>query len=118
MTQPWSLLKAGTPLFTVPRATMVRRCRAGSVRGTDVETSTLHDRRAAYDDVIRFPSRPEACVMNFVLQPWQLLVAILAGWVHRQQQAVIDSQRTEIQILSVAEARIDISAWTVTSRSL
>jgi transposase InsO family protein len=37
--------------------------------------------------------------MSFVLQPWQLLVAILAGWVNRQQQAVIDFQRTEIQIL-------------------
>jgi hypothetical protein len=37
--------------------------------------------------------------MNFVLQPWQLLVAILAGWVNRQQQAVIDFQRTEMQIL-------------------
>jgi hypothetical protein len=37
--------------------------------------------------------------MNFVLQPWQLLLAILAGWINRQQQAVIDFQRTEIQIL-------------------
>ena len=25
MTQPWSLLKAGTPLFTMPRATVIRR---------------------------------------------------------------------------------------------
>ena len=25
LTQPWSLLKAGTPLLTVPRATMMRR---------------------------------------------------------------------------------------------
>ncbi len=24
MTQPWSLLKAGTPLFTMPRARMIR----------------------------------------------------------------------------------------------
>jgi uncharacterized damage-inducible protein DinB len=24
MTQPWSLLKAGTPLFTMPRASMIR----------------------------------------------------------------------------------------------
>ena len=37
--------------------------------------------------------------MNFVLQPWQLLLAILAGWINRQQQAVIDFQRIEIQIL-------------------
>lgn len=26
--------------------------------------------------------------MNYVLQPWQLLVVILAGWVQRQQQAM------------------------------
>ena len=25
MTQPWSLLKAGTPIFTMPRAAMIRR---------------------------------------------------------------------------------------------
>jgi hypothetical protein len=37
--------------------------------------------------------------MNFVLQPWQLLLAIFAGWINRQQQAVIDFQRIEIQIL-------------------
>jgi hypothetical protein len=28
--------------------------------------------------------------MNFVLQPWQLLLAILAGWINRQQQEVIE----------------------------
>ena len=37
--------------------------------------------------------------MNFVLQPWQLLLAALAGWVNRKQQAVIDFQGTQIQIL-------------------
>jgi putative transposase len=37
--------------------------------------------------------------MNFVLQPWQLLIAILAGWIHRQQQEVIEYLRTENQIL-------------------
>src|SRR5262249_56242417 len=25
LTQPWSLLNAGTPIFTMPRATMIRR---------------------------------------------------------------------------------------------
>jgi hypothetical protein len=28
--------------------------------------------------------------MNFVLQPWQLLLAILAGWSNRQQQEIIE----------------------------
>ena len=37
--------------------------------------------------------------MNFVFQPWHLLLAVLAGWVNRQQQAVIEFQGTQIQIL-------------------
>jgi putative transposase len=37
--------------------------------------------------------------MNFILQPWQLLLAILAGWSNRQQQEVIEYLRTENQIL-------------------
>jgi putative transposase len=37
--------------------------------------------------------------MNFILQPWQLLHLILAGWVNHQQQQVIDYLRTENQVL-------------------
>ena len=37
--------------------------------------------------------------MNFVLQPWQLLVVILTGWLNRQQQAVIDFLLAEAQVL-------------------
>jgi putative transposase len=37
--------------------------------------------------------------MNFVLPPWQLLIAILAGWSNPQQQEVIEYLRTENQIL-------------------
>jgi putative transposase len=37
--------------------------------------------------------------MNFILHPWQLLLLILAGWVNRQQQAIIEFQRTEIKVL-------------------
>ena len=37
--------------------------------------------------------------MSFVLQTWQLLHLILAGWVNRQQQQVIEYLRTENQIL-------------------
>jgi len=36
---------------------------------------------------------------NFVLQPWQLLVAILAGPINQEQQRVIEYLRTESQIL-------------------
>ena len=37
--------------------------------------------------------------MNFVLHPWQLLLVILAGWLNREQQAVVEYLRTENQIL-------------------
>lgn len=37
--------------------------------------------------------------MNFVLQPWQLYFVILAGWMNRQQQELIEYLRTENQVL-------------------
>ena len=37
--------------------------------------------------------------MDFILHPWQLYFLILAGWVNRQQQIVIDYLRTENQVL-------------------
>jgi hypothetical protein len=37
--------------------------------------------------------------MSFILQPWQLLLVILAGWINQQQQQIIDFQRTEIDVL-------------------
>ncbi|MSQ97643.1 MAG: hypothetical protein EXR98_24265 [Gemmataceae bacterium] len=37
--------------------------------------------------------------MNFVLQPWQLLLSIVAGWIHDEQQKIIEYQRTIIQVL-------------------
>ena len=37
--------------------------------------------------------------MSFILEPWHLLFIILAGWVNRQQQQVIEYLRTENQIL-------------------
>ena len=37
--------------------------------------------------------------MRFVHQPWQLLAAILAGWVNGEQQQYIEYLRTENQIL-------------------
>jgi transposase InsO family protein len=37
--------------------------------------------------------------MVFALQPWQLYLTILAGWINRQQQVVIDYLRTENQVL-------------------
>ena len=37
--------------------------------------------------------------MSFVLNPWQLSIGILVGWVNRQQQEAIDYLRTENQVL-------------------
>jgi transposase InsO family protein len=37
--------------------------------------------------------------MSLILQPWQLYVAIIAGWIHRQQQEVIEYLRTENRVL-------------------
>jgi transposase InsO family protein len=37
--------------------------------------------------------------MDFTLHPWQLYFLIMAGWVNRQQQVVIDYLRTENQVL-------------------
>jgi len=37
--------------------------------------------------------------MDFVLRPWQFYVLILAGWINRQQQEVIEYLRTENQVL-------------------
>ena len=37
--------------------------------------------------------------LNFILEPWQFFFAILASWVNRQQQQVIDYLRTENQVL-------------------
>jgi len=37
--------------------------------------------------------------MNSILQPWQLLLTILASLINRQQQEVIEYLRTENQVL-------------------
>ena len=37
--------------------------------------------------------------MDFILRPCQLYLVILAGWINRQQQIVIDYLRTENQVL-------------------
>ncbi len=43
--------------------------------------------------------------MNFVLQPWQLLLVVLAGWINRQQQEVLEYLRTENQILKESHGK-------------
>jgi putative transposase len=43
--------------------------------------------------------------MKFLLQPWQLLVVILVGWIQRRQQAVIDFQNEQIRSLLAAQGK-------------
>jgi transposase InsO family protein len=49
--------------------------------------------------------------MSLVLQPWQLLLTIVAGWMNREQQQVIEYLRTENQVLRehVAKKRMLLS---------
>lgn len=46
--------------------------------------------------------------MKLILQPWQLMLIILAGWINRQQQEVIEYLRTENVVLKekLGEQRI------------
>ena len=41
--------------------------------------------------------------MNFILRPWQLFLMILAGWVHREQQKVIDFYQAQLKAAMDAE---------------
>jgi putative transposase len=41
--------------------------------------------------------------MSIILQPWQLLLAILSGWIHHRQQQIIEFQNAEI--LSLMESQ-------------
>ena len=43
--------------------------------------------------------------MATVLQPWQILVVAMAGWITRQQDAVIDYLREENRVLTSCAAR-------------
>ena len=44
--------------------------------------------------------------MKSVLQPWHLLLFILAGWVNRHQQDVVEYLRTENQVEKLGKKRI------------
>ena len=52
--------------------------------------------------MLSIPRNGIGSTMSFVLQPWQLLLVVLAGWINRQQQEVIEYLRTENQVLKEA----------------
>jgi len=76
-----------------------------------VEHITHIDERAAASEVVvlweawresegsHASSTVAGSPMDFILQPWQLFLMILAGWVNREQQAAIDYLRTENPVL-------------------
>ena len=43
--------------------------------------------------------------MNFILHPWQLLVMILAGWIHDEQQKIIDFYRAQLVAMMQAQGK-------------
>jgi hypothetical protein len=49
--------------------------------------------------------------MNFILQPWQLFLIVLASWVNRHQQEIIEYLQTENRVLKekIGKKRILLS---------
>ena len=45
--------------------------------------------------------------MKFILQPWSLMLIILASWVNRQQQEIIEYIRTENATRKAVRAFLD-----------
>ena len=77
------------------------KCQSGRNLRTSVgrPSPTIDTARLPPDAGVLVPGLPHGWIMAFVLQPWQLLLAALAGWVNEQQQQIIEFQRTEIAVL-------------------
>ena len=43
--------------------------------------------------------------MSFILQPWQLFFMILASWVHREQQKIIEFYQAQLRALMEAQGK-------------
>jgi len=43
--------------------------------------------------------QPDSLPMSFILQPWQFLLIVLAGWINRDQQATVEYLRAENRVL-------------------
>ena len=53
----------------------------------------------------RFPRHSNGPPMNIVLQPWQLVLAILSGWVHQRQRQIIEFQDSMIISLMQSQGK-------------
>ena len=47
--------------------------------------------------------------MNFVLQPWQFFVVLLVGWVHREQQKIIEFYQTQLDAVLKVQGKKRLS---------
>ncbi len=47
--------------------------------------------------------------MNFVLQPWQFFCVILVGWVHREQQKIIEFYQAQLDAVLKAQGKKRLS---------
>lgn len=47
--------------------------------------------------------------MNFILQPWHLLLASLASWVHHERQKVIEFYQVQLKAELDTRGRSDCS---------
>jgi len=61
------------------------------------------------------PKRVIGTTMSFILQPWQLLLLILAGSINREQQEVIEYLRTENRILRELHGKNGSSSTTTSA---
>ena len=56
--------------------------------------------------------------MDFVLRPWQFYLVILAGWINRQQEELINYSRTENQVLKETYGKKRISTTTTKNATI
>ena len=43
--------------------------------------------------------------MSFILHPWQFLIVVLVGWIHREQQKIIEFYQTQVETLMKAQGK-------------
>ena len=48
---------------------------------------------------------PSGQTMSFILQPWQFFFVILVGWIHREQQKIIEFYRLQVEALMEAQGK-------------
>ena len=37
--------------------------------------------------------------MDFILKPWQIMLVVIAGWIHREQQKTIEFYQAQLKAL-------------------